>query len=104
MLSEICASEDAHGAMQAWLAERLTPEQQSQVSAAAVGPLIEDADHARVLVADYIAALERRRRQREVEELRRAAAQASMDKGGEDEAAAAAQALISLRRASDPRR
>ncbi len=104
VLSEICASEEPHGAMQAWLAERITPEQQSQLSAAAVGPLIEDIDHARVLVADYIAALERRRRQREVEQLRRAAAQASMGRGGEDEAAQAAQALISLRRASDSRR
>jgi DNA primase len=103
-LVEICASDKPHSAMEAWIAEHLTAEQLSQFSAAAVGPLIEDLEHARVLVADYVTALERRRQQREVDSLKRDVAEASAGGGSDDEAWEKAQALISLRRASDPRR
>jgi DNA primase len=103
-LAEICSSGEPHGAMEAWLAEHLTPEQQTQLSAAAVGPLIDDLEHARVLVADYVTALQRRRRQREVDTLKRGVAEASASGAGEDEAWEKAQALISLRRASDTHR
>ncbi|HKF29543.1 MAG TPA: DNA primase [Candidatus Binataceae bacterium] len=103
-LVEICASDKPHAAMEAWIAEHLNAEQLSQFSAAAVGPLIEDLEHARVLVADYTTALERRRHQREVDLLKRDVAEASAGGASDDEAWEKAQALISLRRASDPRR
>jgi DNA primase len=103
-LVEICASDRPHAAMEGWIAEHFTVEQLSQFSAAAVGPLIEDLEHARVLVADYAAALERRRHQREVDSLKRDVAEASVGGANDDAAWEKAQALISLRRASDPRR
>jgi len=102
-LTEICASQDPHGAMEAWLAERLTPAQQSQLSAAAVGPLTEDAEHMRAL-GDYVEALKRRRRLREVATLKRSSAQAPAGTAGEHEAAADAQKIVMLRRAGDTRR
>ena len=103
-LVEICASDKPYAAMEPWIAEHLTAEQLSQFSAAAVGPLIEDLEHARVLVADYATALERRRHQREVDSLKRDVAQASAGDANDDEAWKKAQALLSLRRASDARR
>jgi DNA primase len=103
-LREICASDKPHAAMESWIAEHLTAEQLSQFSAAAVGPLIEDLDHARVLVADYVTALERRRHQREVDSLKRDVAEASAGGASDDQAWEKTQALIALRRASDPRR
>jgi hypothetical protein len=101
-LVEICATEKPHAAMETWIAEHLTAEQLSQLSAAAVGPLIEDLEHARMLVTDYVTALQRRRHQREVDSLKRDVAEAAG--ASDDEAWEKAQALISLRRASDPRR
>ena len=103
-LVDICASDKPYAAMEGWIAEHFTAEQLSQFSAAAVGPLIEDLEQARVLVADYAAALERRRRQREVDALKRDVAEASAGGASDDEAWKKAQALISLRRAADPRR
>jgi DNA primase len=103
-LLDICASDKPHAAMESWIAEHLTAEQLSQFSAAAVGPLIEDLEHARVLVADYVTALERRRHQREVDSLKRDVAEASAGGASDDQAWEKAQALIALRRASDPRR
>jgi DNA primase len=103
-LVEICATEKPHAAMETWIAEHLTAEQLSQLSAAAVGPLIEDLEHARMLVTDYVTALERRRHQREVDSLKHDVAEAAAGGAGDDEAWEKAQALISLRRASDPRR
>ncbi|MGO9607229.1 MAG: DNA primase [Candidatus Binataceae bacterium] len=103
-LTEICASQDPHGAMESWLAERLTPAQQSQLSAAAVGPVSEDAEHLRALAGDYVAALERRRRIREMDALKRSAAGVSAGSAGEDEAAADAQKIVMLRRAGVTRR
>lgn len=103
-LLEICASDKPHAAMESWIAEHLTPEQLSQFSAAAVGPLIEGLEHARVLVADYVTALERRRHQREVDSLKRDVAEASAGGASDDQAWEKTQALIALRRASDPRR
>ena len=103
-LVEICASDKPYAAMESWIAEHLTAEQLSQFSAAAVGPLLEGLEHARVLVADYATALERRRHQREVDSLKRDVAQASAGGASDDEAWKKAQALISLRRASNARR
>ena len=103
-LFEICGSDKPHAAMEPWIAEHLTAEQLSQFSAAAVGPLIEDLEHARVLVADYVTALERRRHQREVDSLKRDVAEASAGGASDDQAWEKTQALIALRRASDPRR
>ncbi|HTR63941.1 MAG TPA: DNA primase [Candidatus Binataceae bacterium] len=101
---EICASDQAIGAMERWIAENLSAEQQAQLSAAAVGPPIGDAEQAQVLVADYIAALERRKRQREMEALKRDVAEASMGSHDDEEAWAKAQEVITLRRASETRR
>ena len=103
-LVEICASDEPHGAMEPWIAENLGAEQQAQLSATAVGPLMDDIEQARVLVADYVAALERRKRQREVDALRRDVAEASIDRHDDEEAWAKAQEVISLRRASQTRR
>jgi len=104
-LVEICGSDEPHGAMEPWIIEHLTAEQQAQLSADAVGPLFGDLEQAQVLMADYIAAIERRKRQRELESLRRDSAAASVTgERGEDEATAKAQALIELRRAGESRR
>ncbi len=103
-LAEICASQESHGAMESWIAERLTPEQQSQLSAAAVGPLIVDAEHAQQLASDYVAALERRKHQRELEALKRGVAEAAVSGQNEDEAWAKTQELIAMRRAAATRR
>ena len=104
-LAEICASDDPHGAMEPWLAEHLSPEQLAQLSAAAVGPVIDDLEHARALAADYVAALERRKRQRTMDAIKRDVAEASAGIGAdEDEAWAKAQELIALRREAATRR
>jgi hypothetical protein len=103
-LREICGTDEPHGAMEPWIAEHLTAEQQAQLSASAVGPLIGDIEQAQVLIVDYVAAIERRKRQRELESLRRDVAEASTARDGEEEAWAKAQEVISLRRASETRR
>jgi DNA primase len=101
LLGEICAVDTPHTALEQWIAERLTPEQQSALSALAVGPQMESLEEARELASDYAAALRRRRRAREVEVLKTSARQSG---GTHDEAAAAAQAVIALRRESEPHR
>jgi DNA primase len=95
-LRELCATDAAHGALEGWLSERLTPEQQARLSEVAVGAVMDDPERARALASDLVAALQRRRRQRGVETLRRAAHQAAPSAG--DEATAAGQAIIALRR------
>jgi DNA primase len=113
VLVDLCGTDEDYTALEQWLAERLTPEQQSGVSAIAVGPLIDslardtdkatdaganDLARARALAGDYIAALDRRRRGRELATLRRRAAEMGTRDTPHDEAAATAQAVIELRR------
>jgi len=102
-LAEICASDLPHSAMENWIAEHLTADQQAHLSAAAVGPLIDSPADAEITAADYMAALDRRRHQREIEALRRDVARTSAA-GGDEEAWEKAQALIALRRAAESRR
>jgi DNA primase len=113
VLADLCGTDEDYTALEQWLAERLTPEQQSGVSAIAVGPLIDslardtdkatdaganDLARARALAGDYVAALDRRRRARELATLRRSAAEMGTRDTPQDEAAATAQAVIDLRR------
>ena len=113
VLVDLCGTDEDYAALEQWLAERLTPEQQSGVSAIAVGPLIDslardtekatdaganDLARARALAGDYITALDRRRRARELATLRRSAAEMGTRNTPQDEAAATAQAVIELRR------
>jgi DNA primase len=95
MLEDICLSEEAQTSLEVRIMAGLSEEQRERLSGLVVGPLMANADDARKMTTDFIAALARNRRQREVENLRRVAA----DTRGED-AAAAAQALIALRRQS----
>jgi DNA primase len=95
MLEDICLSEEAQTSLEVRIMAGLSDEQRERLSGLVVGPLMANADDARRMTTDFIAALARNRRQREVENLRRVAA----DTRGED-AAAAAQALIALRRQS----
>jgi DNA primase len=101
LMTEVCSREEPHTGLVEWLGERLTPAQQSAISAFAVGPLMESAEEARALASDYLSALRRRRTAREVQALKTSARDSA---GGHDEATAAAQALIALRREDDPRR
>ncbi len=93
MLEDICLSEEAQTSLEVRIMAGLSDEQRERLSGLVVGPLIANADDARRMATDFIAALARNRRQREVENLRRVAA----DTRGDD-SAAAAQALIALRR------
>jgi DNA primase len=93
ILEEICASDEAQGSLEVSIITRIDESRRAYLSALMVGPVLEDAARARVLMGDYFAALADNRRRREVEQLRRAAAA-----GDGDEAAAAAQAVIALRR------
>ena len=96
LIDEICALGDAPVAIDQFMAERITPELQSSISAIAVANIIDDEAQMRTLVGDYIAAIERKRRQREVDDLKRSAMAAGERHA--DDATAAAQALIALRR------
>jgi len=93
MLEDICLSEEPRATLEVRILAGLSDDQRERLSALVVGPLMVDADAARKMTADFIAALARSRRRREVESLRRVAA----DTIGDD-AAAAAQAVIALRR------
>jgi DNA primase len=93
MLEDICISEEAQSSLEVRIMAGLSEDQRERLSGLIVGPLMADADSARAMAVEFIAALSRNRHRREVESLRRAAA----DTSGED-AAAAAQALIALRR------
>ncbi|MDO8432713.1 MAG: DNA primase [Candidatus Binatus sp.] len=105
VLADLCGTDETHTALEQWIADRLTPEDQSRLSALAVGPLTDDVEEdsndlekARALAKDYITALERRHNLREVDSLRRSAVEKARHHSDPDEAAAAAQAVITLRR------
>ncbi len=98
VLADLCRTDELHSALEQWLAERLSPEDQSRLSALAVGPISDDVEIARALVKDYVAALDRRRRSHELETLKRSAAVKDSPTSGPSAAAAAAQAVITLRR------
>ncbi|HYK63790.1 MAG TPA: DNA primase [Patescibacteria group bacterium] len=96
-LADLCRTDESYTALESWIADRLTADEQNRVSEFAVGPLSDELDEdienrseldkGRALVADYVAALERRRRAREVDRLRGPTADVD-----------AAQAVIVLRR------
>jgi len=98
VLADLCRTDEAYTALEQWIADRLTAEEQGRVSEFAVGPqndeiedetqkVSSDLDKCRALLNDYVVALERRRRAREVGRLRGGAADVST-----------AQAVIDLRR------
>ena len=91
LAAELCGSgdEQAH----AHLAQRLSTEQQSALSAQMMDPSLESAESARRMLAEYRQALTRWRGAREVKGLVRAAASA-----GECEATATAHEIIMTRR------
>ena len=98
VLADLCRTDEPYTALEEWIADRLTPEEQGRVSEFAVGPLNDevadetakvssDLDKCRALANDFVVALERRRRMREVGRLRASGADVSD-----------AQAVIALRR------
>jgi DNA primase len=100
VLADLCRTEEPYTALEQWIADRLTADEQGRVSEFAVGPQTDevedetqkysnDLEKCRALMNDYVVALERRRRTREVGRLRGSAADAST-----------AQAVIALRRES----
>lgn len=93
MLEDICLSEEAQGALEVRIIAGLSEEQRERLSALVVGPLIANADGARAMAVDFIAALARNRRRRELENLKQAAKGA-----GVDDAYEAALAIAALRR------
>jgi DNA primase len=93
MLEDICLSDEPQAALEVRILAGLSDEQRARLSALVVGPLITDADTARMEAARFIAALARDRHRREQESVRRIVA----DSTGDD-AAAAFQALVALRR------
>ncbi len=113
VLTDLCGTDEEYTALEEWLSERLTVEEQSRVSEIAVGPLTDELDRdtqkdpqsdpndlerARKLARDYAAALERRRRARELATLRQSAAEIGGRASEPGEAEAAAQAVIAHRR------
>ena len=100
ILADLCRTDEPYTALEQWIADRLTADEQGRVSEFAVGPsndevedetqkVPSDLDQCRALVNDYVVALERRRRTRELGRLRQGAANVST-----------AQAVIALRRES----
>ena len=111
VVADLCRTDEPYTALEQWIADRLTTDEQGRVSEFAVGPQTEevedetqkyssDLEKCRALMIDYVAALERRRRTREVGRLRQSAADTSTRDSEPGEAAAAAQAVIALRRGS----
>jgi DNA primase len=113
VLADLCKTDEEYGALDQWLSERLSPEEQSRISEIAVGPLVDpldkdtqkdpqndpnDLERARKLASDYAAALARRRRTHELATLRQSAAEIGSREAEPGEAEAAAQAVIALRR------
>jgi len=107
VLADLCRTDEPYTALEQWIADRLSADEQGRISAFAVGPLTDEAEDDsdktdlekwRALINDYVVALERRRRAREVGRLRRNVAESSGRENGPGEAAAAAQAVIALRR------
>jgi DNA primase len=98
VLADLCRTDEAYTALEEWIADRLTADEQGRVSEFAVGPSADevedetqkvsnDLEKCRALVNDYVVALERRRRARELGKLRQSAGDVSN-----------AQAVIDLRR------
>jgi DNA primase len=98
VLADLCRTDEPYTALEQWIADQLTAEEQGRVSEFAVGPLNDevvdetqkvssDLDKCRALANDYVVALQRRRRAREVGRLRGGTADVST-----------AQAVIDLRR------
>jgi DNA primase len=98
VLADLCRTDEPYTALEEWIADRLTAEEQGRVSEFAVGPSAEevedetqkvsnDLEKCRALANDYVVALERRRRVRELGRLRQSAGDVST-----------AQAVIDLRR------
>jgi DNA primase len=98
VLADLCRTDEPYTALEEWIADRLTSDEQGRISEFAVGPLNDevadetqkvssDLEKCRELVNDYVAALGRRRRAREVGRLRGGAADVST-----------VQAVIALRR------
>ena len=77
MLEDIYLSEESQAALEVRILTALSEEQRERLSALVVGPLIADADSARAMTAEFIAALARNRHRREVESLRRAVSTAN---------------------------
>ncbi|HMD04216.1 MAG TPA: toprim domain-containing protein, partial [Candidatus Binatus sp.] len=84
VLGELCRTDEPYTALEQWIADRLTADEQGRVSEFAVGPLTDDiaddiqkerseSDRSRALVNDFVVALERRRRARELGRLRASA-------------------------------
>ena len=84
VLGELCRTDEPYTALEQWIADRLTADEQGRVSEFAVGPLTDDIaddiqkdrselDRGRALVNDFVVALERRRRARELGRLRASA-------------------------------
>ena len=98
VLADLCRTDEPYTALEEWIAERLTSEEQGRVSEFAVGPSSDDVEDetqkvssdlekCRALANDYVLALERRRRIRELGRLRQSAGDVST-----------VQAVIDLRR------
>ncbi len=111
VLADLCRTDEPYTALEQWIADRLSPEEQSRISEFAVGPLSDDIgddtqknpndlEKCRALVNDYVVALDRRRRAHELGRLRQSAAEVSARESEPGEAAAAAQAVIAHRRES----
>src|SRR5208283_3971398 len=109
VLADLCRTDEAYTALEQWTAERLSAEEQGQISEFAVGPQTDevedetekyssDLEKCRALVIDYAGALDRRRRAHELGRLRQSAAEVSARESEPGEAAAAAQAVIAHRR------
>ncbi len=111
VLADLCRTDEPYTALEQWIADRLSPEEQSRISEFAVGPLSDDIgddtqknpndlEKCRALVNDYVVALDRRRRAHELGRLRQSAVEVSARESEPGEAAAAAQAVIAHRRES----
>jgi DNA primase len=98
VLADLCRTDEPYTALEEWIADRLTAEEQGRVSEFAVGPTADevedetqkvssDLEKCRALANDYVVALERRRRIRELGRLRQSAGDVST-----------VQAVIDLRR------
>ncbi len=109
VLADLCRTDEPYTALEEWIADRLSTEEQGRISEFAVGPQTDevedetqkyssDLEKCRALMNDYVVALERRRRMREVGRLRQSAAEVSSRESEPGEAEAAAQAVIALRR------
>ncbi|MBF6567258.1 MAG: DNA primase [Candidatus Binataceae bacterium] len=94
LLDGICHLTADDGAIDEWLAERLSEEERSRLSRLAIGAQLDDPDSARALLKDYMEALKRHRIAREIDVLRRSV----HDAHDEESAARHTQALIALRR------